>query len=546
MANYKKNPGAISMSFFKKKSRKSTSINDQMELPQKNLDSSALDENLERNLATFKDLYGNSSDLVIRKIKFGEDKKLQIGMIYLDGLVDRQMMDDLLDAFMFQMKDSQVTLDSLDKDDVATLLKNTSIPIAETTELYQLQDMESAILCGGAILLIDGVTSGLKINVSGWKERGVTESSTENVVRGPKESFTETLRTNTSLVRRKIKDSSLRIEELQVGKITKTDIAIVHIEGITNEKIVEEVRSRIKRIEIDSILESSYIEELIEDETYTPFPTLYNTERPDVIAAGLLEGRVAIFVDGTPFVLLAPALFTQFFQSAEDYYQRWDIATLLRMLRVLAFFVSLLGPSLYIALINFHQEMLPTTLLIDLAAQREGVPFPAVIEALLMEVTLEILREAGLRLPKAIGQTVSIVGALVIGQTAVEAGIVSATMVIVVSITAISNFILPSFSMGISIRILRFGFIIFAATFGLYGITIGLFFLTLHLCSLRSFGVPFLTPIAPFVKEDQKDTLWRMPTWKRYTRPRLVSKQNSIRENEVTKKNSQLGQRSEG
>lgn len=534
------------MSFFKKKSRKSTSINDQMELPQKNLDSSALDENLERNLATFKDLYGNSSDLVIRKIKFGEDKKLQIGMIYLDGLVDRQMMDDLLDAFMFQMKDSQVTLDSLDKDDVATLLKNTSIPIAETTELYQLQDMESAILCGGAILLIDGVTSGLKINVSGWKERGVTESSTENVVRGPKESFTETLRTNTSLVRRKIKDSSLRIEELQVGKITKTDIAIVHIEGITNEKIVEEVRSRIKRIEIDSILESSYIEELIEDETYTPFPTLYNTERPDVIAAGLLEGRVAIFVDGTPFVLLAPALFTQFFQSAEDYYQRWDIATLLRMLRVLAFFVSLLGPSLYIALINFHQEMLPTTLLIDLAAQREGVPFPAVIEALLMEVTLEILREAGLRLPKAIGQTVSIVGALVIGQTAVEAGIVSATMVIVVSITAISNFILPSFSMGISIRILRFGFIIFAATFGLYGITIGLFFLTLHLCSLRSFGVPFLTPIAPFVKEDQKDTLWRMPTWKRYTRPRLVSKQNSIRENEVTKKNSQLGQRSEG
>ncbi|KPB04198.1 spore germination protein [Bacillus sp. CHD6a] len=534
------------MSFFKKKSRKSTSANTQTELPQKNNDASALDINLERNLATFKDLYGNSSDLVIRKIQFGEDHKLHVGMIYLDGLVDKQMVEDLLDAFMFQMKDNQVTVDSLEKDNVTTILKNTSIPIAETTELHHLQDMESAILSGGAILLIDGVTSGLKINISGWAERGVNESSTENVVRGPKESFTETLRTNTSLVRRKIKDSSLRIEELQVGKVTKTEIAIVHIQGIANEKIVEEVRNRIKLIEIDSILESSYIEELIEDKTYTTFPTLYNTERPDVIAAGLLEGRVAIFVDGTPFVLLAPALFTHFFQSAEDYYQRWDIATLLRMLRVLAFFISLLGPSLYIALINFHQEMLPTTLLIDLAAQREGVPFPAVIEALLMEVTLEILREAGLRLPKAIGQTVSIVGALVIGQTAVEAGIVSAVMVIVVSITAISNFTLPSYSMAISIRILRFGFIIFSATFGLFGITIGLFLLTLHLCSLRSFGVPFLTPISPFVKEDQKDTLWRLPTWKRYTRPRLVSKKNNVREDQMTSQNIQLGKRSEG
>ncbi|WP_417898547.1 spore germination protein [Bacillus haimaensis] len=546
MANYIKKPGAISMSFFKKKSRKTEPASVQKELPQKTDNSKLLDKDLERNLATIKHLYGNSSDLVIRKIRSGEDNKLYVGLIYLDGLIDIQMMEDLMAAFMFQLKDNQVTDGSLEKEDLAKLIESTSIPIAETTEFHKLHELESAINCGGVAVLIDGLISGLRINACGWKERGVTESSTENVVRGPKESFTETLRTNTSLVRRKIKHASLRIEELQVGKITKTDIAIVHIEGITNEKIVEEVRNRINRIEIDSILESSYIEELIEDKTYTPFPTLYNTERPDVIAAGLLEGRVAILVDGTPFVLLAPALFTHFFQSAEDYYQRWDIATLLRMLRVLAFFVSLLGPSLYIALINFHQEMLPTTLLIDLAAQREGVPFPAVIEALLMEVTLEILREAGLRLPKAIGQTVSIVGALVIGQTAVEAGIVSATMVIVVSITAISNFILPSYSMAISIRILRFAFIIFAATFGLFGIAIGLFFLTLHLCSLRSFGVPFMTPIAPFVNEDQKDTLWRLPTWKRYTRPRLVSKENSIRESEGTGQNIQFGKRSEG
>ena len=229
------------------------------------------------------------------------------------------------------------------------------------------------------------------------------------------------------------------------------------IKGIVNDKVVEEVRKRLDRIDIDGILESGYIEELIQDETYTPFPTVYNTERPDVIAAGLLEGRIAILVDGTPFVLLVPALFTQYFQSAEDYYQRSDFG-LLRMLRYLALFIALLGPSLYIAITTFHQEMLPTALLISLAAQREGVPFPAFIEALMMEVTFEILREAGVRMPRAVGQAVSIVGALVIGQAAVEAGIVSAAMVIVVSITAIANFSFPSFNMAISIRILRFVF----------------------------------------------------------------------------------------
>jgi spore germination protein KA len=243
-----------------------------------------------------------------------------------------------------------------------------------------------------------------------------------------------------------------------------------------------------------------------------------------------LEGRVAILMDGTPFVLLVPALFVQFYQSAEDYYQRADFATLIRILRYICFFVSLLAPSLYIAITTFHQELLPSPLLFSLAAQREGIPFPALVEALIMEVTFEILREAGVRLPKTVGQAVSIVGALVIGQAAVEAGLVSPAMVIIVSITAISNFVIPSFNMGISVRILRFFLMAFAATFGLFGVTVGLIAMVQHLCSLRSFGVPYMSPMAPFIKEDQKDTILRMPQWGLFTRPRFISQKNITRE----------------
>ncbi|MGZ4133809.1 MAG: spore germination protein, partial [Tumebacillaceae bacterium] len=244
----------------------------------------------------------------------------------------------------------------------------------------------------------------------------------------------------------------------------------------------------------------------------------------------LMEGRVAILVDGTPFALLVPALFVQFFQAAEDYYQRADIGTLLRLLRFLSFFIALLAPSLYIAISTFHQEMLPTSLLISLAAQREGVPFPAFVEAMIMEIIFEILREAGVRMPRSVGQAVSIVGALVIGQAAVEAGLVAPAMVIVVSLTAISNFVFPSFNMAISIRIIRFLLMFLAASFGLYGVTMGLIALVLHLCSLRSFGVPYLAPMAPFILDDQKDALFRPPQWALFSRPRLLSQKNIYRE----------------
>lgn len=474
-----------------------------------------LSSDLSENIRDIKKVFGQTSDLRFSECLIDDVENQCASLVYLDGMADHAMIEEF--------KLALIELD-LDGD-----ISSSSIP-GDTQEVECFDPLIQSILSGDTPILIDGIAKGFVLKTSSQKVRDVSESSAEQVVRGPKEAFTETLQTNTALIRRKIKDPKLCSIARKVGRSTQTDVSILYINGVADEKIVKEVLQRIDRIDIDGILEGNYIEELIEDQSYSPFPTIYNTERPDVIAAGLLEGRIAILVDGTPFVLLVPALFVQFFHSAEDFYQRWDIASLIRILRVFSLFVSLLGPSLYIALSTYHQEMLPTNLLISLAAQRQGVPFPALFEAILMEITLEILREAGIRLPKTIGQTVSIVGALVIGQAAVEAGFVSPAMVIVVSFTAISNFIIPSYNLAISIRILRFLFMIVTATLGLYGMALGLFVVSIHLCSLRSFGVPYMSPIAPFIKQDQKDTLLRLPRKYIVTRPRLISQKNIVRQ----------------
>lgn len=316
---------------------------------------------------------------------------------------------------------------------------------------------------------------------------------------------------------------------MKIGTVTKTDVSIMYINGIAKEGIVEEVKKRLKGINIDSILESGYIEQLIEDQVMTPFPTLDHTERPDKVAGNLLEGGVAIFVNGTPFVLMAPALFIQFFQSVEDYFARFDIASSIRLLRIIIFFISLIPPALYVAATTYHQEMIPTDLLVIIAAQRETVPFPAFVEAFIMEIIFEILREASLRMPKAIGATMSIVGALVIGQAAVQAGIVSPAMVIIVSITAIASFATPSYSMAISARLLRFVFIICAGTLGFYGMVLVFFVVVVHLCSLRSFGVPYMSPLAPLNPEGLGDTFFRRPMWALKYRPKFLSSNNNLK-----------------
>nr|WP_311632615.1 spore germination protein [Peribacillus simplex] len=489
-----------------------------------------ISSDLQFNLDHIKKTLGNSSDIVTRDFQAGKNGQIKLGIVYTDGLTDSTSIQDLiLDTLMVEIRNSDLDVAVLNPSDCFEMIKSHTLPIGGIEEITDFQKLFNHVLSGDTMLLMDGSPKGIALGSRDWVDRGVQEPSSQTVVRGPKDGFTETLRTNTALIRRRIKDPNLWLETKQIGERTQTDVAIMYLKGVANDKTVSELQSRLNRINIDAILESGYIEELIQDEVYTPFPTVYNTERPDAVAAAILEGRIAILVDGTPFVLIVPALMVHFFQSSEDYYQRADIATLIRVLRYLSFFLALLTPSLYVAVSTFHQEMLPTPLLISLASQREGVPFPAFVEAMIMEVVFEILREAGVRMPRAIGSSISIVGALVIGQAAVEAGFVSATMVIIVSLTAICSFVFPANSMAMAFRMLRFLFMILAATFGLYGIILGLIVMVLHLNSLRSFGLPYLAPNAPFILQDQKDNIIRLPHWSLLKRPRLISKNDTDR-----------------
>ncbi|MED0701955.1 MULTISPECIES: spore germination protein [Aeribacillus] len=511
---------------------------DSSKQPQSN---ETLKRSLHENLKKIREAFGNSSDIVTREIRIGRQGEIRVGIIYTDGLINSEANHNfVMESLMFELRRNEVDLKDLAGLTLLNYIKEMVLTVGSIEDVHDFNVITNAVLSGKVVLLFDGYEQGFAVEMKGGKERGVQETTTETTIRGPREGFTENLRVNTSLIRRKIKDHRLWIESKKVGKVTKTEVSIMYIKGIVREEVVQEVRSRIEQIDIDGILESGYIEELIQDDSYTPFPTIYNTERPDIVAGHLLEGRVAILVDGTPFVLTVPSIFVQFLQSPEDYYQRADISSLIRFLRFFGFFTALLAPSLYVAITTFHQEMLPTQLLISLAAQREGVPFPAFIEAFLMEIMLEILREAGLRMPRAIGQAVSIVGTLVVGTAAVDAGIVSAAMVIVVAFTAISSFMVSSYDLAITVRMLRFVFMGLAASFGLFGIILGLVALVLHLSSLRSFGVPYLSPMAPFTLADQKDVFIRLPRRLLIFRPRVFSsQQNTKREKSLFQNENQ-------
>lgn len=469
-----------------------------------------LDQNMER-LQRF---LGGGADIVCRTLTHRSFPNQRYSLFYMDGIVDGAAIGTMLLGLLEDA--NKVTEDT---DGLYTHLTDRSIAVGKIRPAAAIEEVGYAMLEGSTIILVEGSLKAIVIDTTGGDFRSVEEPTSQTVVRGPKEGFTENLRTNTALVRRIIKSPKLKFDYKVIGRETRTNIAVVYLQGIAQDDVVKEVHRRIDQIEIDAILESGYIEEFIQDKAFTPFPLIQNTERPDTACAGILEGQVIIMVSGTPFVLIAPVTFIKFFQSSEDYYQRYDISTFLRLIRIASFFISMLLPSLYIAITTFHQEMLPTSLLISLAAQREGVPFPAIVEAFLMEITFEILREAGVRMPRIIGPAISIVGALVLGQAAVQAGLVSAAMVIVVSFTAIASFVIPAVNMGIAARLIRFGLMILGGSFGLFGIMSGLMVLLAHTSGLRSFGKPYLLPFSPLIVPNLKDTFIRVPWWAMRKRP---------------------------
>lgn len=485
-------------------------------------------EKLEDNKRFLVGSFKNSSDVIYYEFQVYSGTAALL--VYIDGLVDKETLNrDVVDHILIKSKeyDFEEKYWGLEK------LKSL-IHVANIKETKMMSEVIGAILDGDTAMFFEGSGTAFIIDSKGWDKRAVAEPDTEAVVRGPREGYIESIRVNTALLRRKIKNTNLVFEGLKLGKQTKTDIDIAYIDGIVNQEVLEEVRIRLNKIDTDSILESGYIEQYIEDSPFSPLATVGNTQKPDITAAKLLEGRVAIFCDGTPHVLTVPNLFVEGIQSPEDYYSRPYIASFLRLIRLLSFAISILLPAFYVALSTYHQEMIPTVLLISMAGAREGIPLPALAEALLMELMFELLRESGIRLPRPIGSTISIVGALVIGEAAVNAGLVSAPMVIVVAITAIASFIVPALTEAVTIY--RFILLFLGGIMGLYGITCGVFVMTVHAVALRSFGVPYTSPMAPLNLAGMKDYGLRFPLWSMITRPGSIVKNNKKRRGNTGRK----------
>ncbi|MCX7714333.1 MAG: spore germination protein [Clostridia bacterium] len=481
---------------------------------------SKISKSLKENLGDIKSTVGNSSDVIMREFSFGHG--VCAALIFIDGMTDKKVINEsIIEPLMYGFKCSEIDSPDIEK------IKLQMIAVSEVKDVDSMDKVIEGFLAGNTVLLMDGSNKALVINTTEWEKRSVEEPQTESVIRGSREGFTENMRTNTSLLRRKIRNPNLVIDKTVIGKSTNTAVCVVYIKGIANTELVDEVKSRLEKIDTDSILESGYIEQYIEDAPLSIFSTVAYTEKPDVVAAKILEGRVAIIVDGTPFVLTVPMFFVESFQTTEDYYSRFYFMNMLRIVRYISYLITILAPAVYVAITTFHQELIPTKLLFTMMEAREGIPFPAFIETLIMLLAFEILREAGVRMPRTIGQALSIVGALVMGEAAVSAGIVGAPMVIIIAITAVSIFNIPY--QADSAAILRFIFLILAATMGLYGITMGLLGTLVHLSSLKSFSFPYLFPVVPFDIKGNKDAVIRAPLWTMRRRPNGMSKKNPKR-----------------
>jgi len=476
---------------------------------------------LDENVGLIQTLMGDNFDFILRRVRIRAAGGRRAAVFFLEEIVDtvevsETILEPLAHFASFEPGEPG--------QDVMGGIVESILEAAAVAEQHDLRGLLEAVSTGQVGLLVDGVDRALSVDVRKYVRRQVDIPQTESSVRGPQDGFTEDEYLNLALIRQRIRSPHLVAESLNLGRVTSTVVGVVYIRGLAAPSLVHEVKSRLRRLDVDAVLESGYIEELTKDDPLSPFPLLLSTERPDRVAAGVLEGRVAIMVSNTPFVLVVPTEFTSMVSSPEDYYVGFPYGTIIRMVRYLALGTSLFLPAVYIAITTFHQEMLPTELILSIASAREGVPFPSIVELLIMEFLFEALREAGIRLPRPFGQAVSIVGALIIGQAAVQASLVSPLLIIVVAVTGIASFISPIFSMGLAMRFLRFPITLLGATLGLFGVAVGVLAILIHLAGLRSFGVPFMSPVVPANLTDWKDTFVRWGMWTMEKRPSQLFK----------------------
>lgn len=505
---------------FRRKNLKGSN-NDKQE---NNIQQKELVKSLDSNISLFKDVFKNDETLIVREIQNKWLKAAKCCVIYIDGMVNAEIINEnIIEPILH----NDLTR-GIDRDDLLVELKKKVIVSNNVTLETETNKMVSSVIYGDTIFLLEGYDKALIISSKGWQSRNITEPESAKVVRGPREGFTESIMTNLTLVRRKIKNPDLKFKFREIGERTNTKTCICYIEGLALDSVLDELEQRLDKIEIDGIIDSGYIQELIRDAPYSPFETVGSSERPDVVAAKLLEGRVALFVDGSPFVLTVPYLVVENFQANEDYYNNYIFGTMNRLIRGFTAVTSVAIPALFLSVVAYHQEMLPTAMLLSIAAARKGVPLPTAVSLFLMLFIFDILREVGTRMPAPIGQAVNIVGTLVLGQAAVEARLVSAPVIIITALTGITTLINMNFITATII--FRTIFLLGASFLGVYGFLMCFIAMYLHLMSIRSFGVPYMMNVTRAKNHDGQDAWIRAPWWTMTLRPKIVAAKNLVRE----------------
>ncbi|MDR1116620.1 MAG: spore germination protein [Oscillospiraceae bacterium] len=476
---------------------------------------------LESNIEIVRSMFKNDDTVVFRQVTNLYRSDFKCYVIFADGMTDNIAINNNV---VRPLTTTQLPAARLSEELISNIVTCGEIA-AETL----VEKVIRGILKGDTVLFTQGIPGALLLNTKGGSVRSVTEPQTEKNLMGPRDGFTEQMTVNISLLRRRIQTSDLKFELQNIGLRTNTRVCVIYLESIVNKNILEELKRRLEKIDIDAVLDSNYLDECIKDHPYSPFKTIGRTEKPDIAAAKILEGRVVILVDGTPIALTVPYLFVENFQSNDDYYINYIFSTIIRFLRVLGCFLTIVLPAVYIALVNFHHEMIPGLLLINVAKSTANIPLTSVMEVAIMLILFELLRETGVRMPSAVGQALSIVGALVFGQAAISAGIVSNIIVIVMALTGTTTLLVPR--MNGAVIVCRILLIIFAGIIGLFGVYFGFMLIFIHLLSIESFGVFYLTGFGASTVQRTKDIFVRLPMWMQKDRPPFVRRDKRRRSN---------------
>ena len=483
---------------------------------------------LSKNIEVLDSLFSDWGDLVKKEFVLErEDGNLGMYILYIDGLTDNEMVERTITRpLLYEWR--KAAKSGEDKTEGTSLCSEWEKIFhyeTEAVDLVEKDTMMDAIGCmlnGDTAIFIDGEEKALVLSTKRFPTRSVGEPQKEAGLKGPRDSFTENFRTNTALLRRRIKDPKMKAKQGYLGQRSRTVYGLMYMEDLVYPSLLSQIEERLDSFAIDGIFDSGMLVHLLEEKWYSPFPQVQTTERPDKAASAILEGRVVLVVDNSPEVIILPTTFNTFFQAADDYYNRFAVGTFARCLRYLAAYITVLLPGLYIAITCYYPQVLPTDFLLAIVGARSDVTFPIVVEVLLMELLFELLREAGIRLPGQMGNTIGVVGGLIVGQAAVEASLVSTIVVIVVALTAIASFAIPNEEFSSTFRLLKFAMILLGAFWGLYGILLGILILQIHLASLESFGIPYMLPAVSGSIDNEvefQDFVMRKPIFTMQDRP---------------------------